>query len=108
MPEVTCGPFPWPIADKRVLAALEKAYHDGSWGVYHGPDCAALVEELSAPQSEKAGILSVSLRVCPKVLQHGLSRKSFVSRRGCSDCPSMIRPLIRMPMEVQYIQRFTF
>jgi len=46
MPEVTCGPFPWPIADEQVLAALEKAYHDGSWGFYHGPDCAALVEEL--------------------------------------------------------------
>ena len=46
MPKVTCGPFPWPIADEQVLAALEKAYHDGSWGVYHGPDCAALVEEL--------------------------------------------------------------
>jgi perosamine synthetase len=47
MPEVTCGPFPWPMADEQVLAALEKAYHDGSWGVYHGPDCEALAEELS-------------------------------------------------------------
>ena len=46
MPEVTCGPFPWPIADEQVLAALQKAYRGGSWGLYHGPDCAALVDEL--------------------------------------------------------------
>lgn len=46
MPDVTCGPFPWPIADEQVLSALERVYRDGSWGLYHGPDCAALAEEL--------------------------------------------------------------
>jgi perosamine synthetase len=67
MPDVTCGPFPWPIADDQVLAALEKAYHDGSWGVYHGPDCAALADELceyfSCEQAQlcSSGTISVEL-----------------------------------------------
>ena len=38
--------FPWPLPDEEVLAALEQAYRDGSWGVYHGPNCAALEAEL--------------------------------------------------------------
>jgi len=46
MPDVTCGPFPWPITDERVLAALEKAYRDGNWGFYDGPESAAFAEEL--------------------------------------------------------------
>lgn len=31
------GPFEWPIADAEVLAAMEAAHRDGSWGQYHGP-----------------------------------------------------------------------
>ena len=60
MSETTLGPFPWPIADEEVLAALEKAYRDGSWGVYHGPNCAALVEELSAYFGRKYTLLCSS------------------------------------------------
>ncbi len=38
--------FGWPIEDAEVRAALERAYCDGSWGVYDGPNCAALVGAL--------------------------------------------------------------
>src|SRR5262249_3946895 len=32
------GPPLWPLADPDVFEALQKAYHDGSWGRYHGPN----------------------------------------------------------------------
>ena len=41
------GPPPWPIPDPDVLAALETAYENGSWGVYEGPSCDAFREELA-------------------------------------------------------------
>src|SRR5687767_1262281 len=41
------GPPPWPPADPDILDALTRAVHDGSWGVYHGPNCAALEQSLS-------------------------------------------------------------
>lgn len=40
------GPPPWPCADADVLDALQRANHDGSWGVYHGPHVPALEEAL--------------------------------------------------------------
>jgi len=40
------GPPPWPPADCEVLEAMQRAYHDGTWGVYHGPHCAALEQTL--------------------------------------------------------------
>lgn len=40
------GPFDWPLADAEILAALEAAYRDGSWGRYHGPHGATLAGEL--------------------------------------------------------------
>ena len=30
------GPSVWPMADPDVLTALQAAFHDGSWGKYHG------------------------------------------------------------------------
>ena len=44
--QVTEGPFDWPLADDEVLAALEGAYRDGSWGRYQGPHGVGLVEDL--------------------------------------------------------------
>lgn len=41
------GPPRWPPADEAIRAALEQAYRDGSWGQYHGPHCAALIERVS-------------------------------------------------------------
>ncbi len=38
--------YEWPRADDEVLAALEEAYRDGSWGRYHGPHGVALIEGL--------------------------------------------------------------
>src|SRR5262245_3095534 len=40
------GPPTWPPADDDVRAALERVYRDGSWGVYHGPNCTSLEESL--------------------------------------------------------------
>src|SRR5207249_1872188 len=30
------GPPDWPLPDDDILAALQAAYRDGSWGKYHG------------------------------------------------------------------------
>ncbi len=46
--QVTEAPFDWPIPDEEVIAALEAAYRDGSWGRYHGPHGEGLVEDLRA------------------------------------------------------------
>lgn len=40
------GPPSWPPPDPDVLEALTRAYHDGSWGTYHGSNCAALEQAL--------------------------------------------------------------
>jgi perosamine synthetase len=41
------GPPDWPIADESILAAMQSAYHDGSWGRYHGGHVARLEQRLS-------------------------------------------------------------
>jgi dTDP-4-amino-4,6-dideoxygalactose transaminase len=41
------GPPPWPIPDEDVLDALQAAYHDGSWGKYHGGSVERLEERLA-------------------------------------------------------------
>jgi len=41
------GPPEWPLADPDVLAALERAYADGSWGRYLGPNAERLVTALA-------------------------------------------------------------
>ena len=42
------GPPAWPVPDEDVLRALQAAYHDGSWGKYHGEHVSALEAELAA------------------------------------------------------------
>ena len=41
------GPPDWPVADPAVLAALQSAHADGSWGRYHGPHVASLETALA-------------------------------------------------------------
>jgi perosamine synthetase len=41
------GPPDWPIADESILAAMQSAYRDGSWGRYHGGHVAALEQRLA-------------------------------------------------------------
>lgn len=43
---VTEDPFPWPLPDDDVRAALEAAYRDGSWGQYFGPNSEAFIDDL--------------------------------------------------------------
>jgi dTDP-4-amino-4,6-dideoxygalactose transaminase len=42
------GPPTWPPADEAVLAALTRAFADGSWGQYHGGNVERLENRLSA------------------------------------------------------------
>lgn len=46
-PAVPGGAPRWPAADPDVLAALEQAYADGSWGRYHGPHGKRLARALA-------------------------------------------------------------
>jgi dTDP-4-amino-4,6-dideoxygalactose transaminase len=41
------GPPPWPIHDESVIAALQAAAVDGSWGRYHGPHTELLKADLA-------------------------------------------------------------
>src|SRR5687767_9557778 len=41
------GPPAWPIFDPAILAALEAAHLDGSWGKYHGGHVERLEEMLA-------------------------------------------------------------
>jgi dTDP-4-amino-4,6-dideoxygalactose transaminase len=41
------GPPTWPLADPDVLAALEQAFADGSWGQYSGPNASRLTTALA-------------------------------------------------------------
>src|SRR5688572_7372373 len=40
------GPPPWPPADPAIHEALERAFAEGSWGRYHGPNVPLLEERL--------------------------------------------------------------
>src|SRR5258707_1219096 len=42
------GPPDWPLPDEEVLHALQAAYHDGSWGKYHGIYVEQLEKRLAA------------------------------------------------------------
>jgi perosamine synthetase len=42
------GPPAWPPADDDVRTALQRAYTDGSWGRYDGPNLQAVIEALAA------------------------------------------------------------
>jgi dTDP-4-amino-4,6-dideoxygalactose transaminase len=42
------GPPPWPVPDPDVLAALEQAYANGSWGKYHGEYVGQFEEKLAS------------------------------------------------------------
>jgi dTDP-4-amino-4,6-dideoxygalactose transaminase len=46
------GPPPWPPPDEDILHALQAAYHDGSWGKYHGGH----VERLEVRLRERHGV----------------------------------------------------
>jgi dTDP-4-amino-4,6-dideoxygalactose transaminase len=41
------GPPDWPIADESVLATMQAAYRDGSWGRYHGGHVEKLEQRLA-------------------------------------------------------------
>ena len=41
------GPPSWPLPDEAVEAALRRAFANGSWGKYHGPNGVALSDRLA-------------------------------------------------------------
>lgn len=48
IPAFPDGPPDWPGFDPEVQTALERAVADGTWGIYHGPHCAAFKEAFAA------------------------------------------------------------
>lgn len=42
------GPPSWPRASKEVALAIERAINDGTWGLYHGPNCRLLADLLAS------------------------------------------------------------
>src|SRR2546423_14900795 len=59
------GPPCWPLLDEEVLAALQTAFADSSWGKYHGGHVARLEERLGEeyslhlPAARGSGTLAV-------------------------------------------------
>jgi perosamine synthetase len=64
--------YPWPLADETVREALERAFADGSWGRYHGPNCARLRAELSAMHGVEYVTLCSSGTVAVELALRGL------------------------------------
>ena len=45
-PALASGPPRWPPDDPEIADALQRAYRDGSWGSYHGPNGEAIIARL--------------------------------------------------------------
>jgi len=54
------GPPPWPGNWPEITNALNACLDDGSWGKYHGPNCEALIEQLSTFHDVTESILCAS------------------------------------------------
>lgn len=67
------APLPtWPRKDPAVLAALEQAWHDGSWGRYHGPHCEQLARELARRHQVERVLLCCSGTFAVELALRGL------------------------------------
>ena len=69
-------PFPWPMPDSEVFDALQQAYRDGSWGVYHGPNCAAFREDLCEYFGVEHALLCSSGTIAVELALRGLGVQS--------------------------------
>lgn len=65
-------PHAWPLRDDAVKAALLRAFADGSWGKYHGPNCRALTERLRTLHGCEHVVLTCSGTAAVELALHGL------------------------------------
>jgi len=68
---MTETPLDWPLADDEVRAALEAAYHDGSWGRYYGPHSEALSSDLQTRFACKHALLCSSGTIAVELALRG-------------------------------------
>lgn len=62
----------WPLPDEAVEAALRRAFADGSWGKYHGPNCRELSERLAALHGCEHVVLTCSGTAAIELALRGL------------------------------------
>ncbi|HWA99763.1 MAG TPA: aminotransferase class V-fold PLP-dependent enzyme [Pirellulales bacterium] len=67
------GPFDWPPRDPEVLAALQQAYDDGSWGRYHGPNVQRLTKTLGVMLGVEHALLCSSGTFAVQLALRGLA-----------------------------------
>lgn len=65
-------PPAWPLPDEAVEAALRRAFADGSWGKYHGPNCRVLSERLVAMHDCEHVVLTCSGTAAVELALRGL------------------------------------
>ncbi len=66
------GPPTWPLADNAVSEALRRAFIDGSWGKYHGPNGRELAERLAEMHGSKHVLLTSSGTAAVELALRGL------------------------------------
>jgi perosamine synthetase len=71
-PALPEGPPAWPPSDPDVLAALQRAYADGSWGRYHGTNCRQLSLRLAELHQSQFAILCCSGTFAVELALRGL------------------------------------
>src|SRR5436190_17224519 len=64
--------YPWPLPDADVLAALEGAYQDGSWGKYDGPNCQKLEQAVRELNQVEHAFLCSSGTIAVELALRGL------------------------------------
>lgn len=62
----------WPLPDEAVEAALRRAFADGSWGKYHGPNCRELSGRLAALHGCEHVVLTCSGTAAVELALRGL------------------------------------
>lgn len=65
-------PPAWPLLDDEVAAALQRAFADGSWGKYHGPNCRELSERLAEMHGCEHVVLTCSGTAAVELALRGL------------------------------------
>lgn len=62
----------WPLPDEAVEDALRRAFADGSWGKYHGPNCRELSDRLTASHECEHVLLACSGTAAIELALRGL------------------------------------
>jgi perosamine synthetase len=65
-------PYPWPLPDADVQAALAAAYQDGTWGKYDGPNCQNLEKAIRILNQVEHAFLCSSGTIAVELALRGL------------------------------------